>query len=124
MTEIMVIDDDALILESTMLALETQGYSVVTVFSGAEGLTQLEKSCPDLILLDVMMPGMDGWETLRRIKEFEGCRDIPVVIFTVKEMGGEELEKRKKLGVTAHISKPFKLEHLFSQIEEALEKRG
>jgi len=83
--KILIVDDEKLILISTRIVLESVGYGVVTAASGEEAIGKAREESPGLILLDIMMPGIDGWETLSRLKEDAETKDIPVIIFTARE---------------------------------------
>jgi DNA-binding response OmpR family regulator len=79
---ILLIDDDADLAQAVQTALEAAGYRVETASSGEEGLQKVPKAAPDLIILDVMMPGMDGWEVCETLKGSEATRKIPVLMLT------------------------------------------
>jgi CheY-like chemotaxis protein len=119
MSKILLIDDEPDIRITTGKILEKRGYEVVMARDGEEGLKILKNNKVDLILLDVMMPGPDGWEVCREIKGDRELRDIPVVMFTVMA-SEEDMEKSRMSGADAHISKPFSTEELVETIEELL----
>src|ERR671910_3014893 len=81
---ILIVDDDARLREFVRVNLEMDGYNVREAASASEGLAALDEEPPDLILLDVMMPGMDGFEMLRRVHERHGTGAIPVIMFSAK----------------------------------------
>ena len=81
---ILIVDDDERLREFVRVNLEMEGYSVREAGSAEEGLAALEAESPDLILLDVMMPQVDGWEMLRRVHERHGVGSIPVIMFSGK----------------------------------------
>jgi excisionase family DNA binding protein len=103
---VLVIDDDAALREYVRVNLEAEGYEVREAGGAEEALEALGERSPDLILLDVMMPQVDGWETLRRIQEHTGVGAIPVVMFSgqVDESAAGDTEER---GVQGFIGKPF-----------------
>src|SRR5215208_7908125 len=103
---VLVVDDDARLREYVRVNLEAEGYEVRDAGSADDALTALGEQSPDLILLDVMMPQVDGWETLRRIQEHTGVGAIPVIMFSgkVDERSAAEAESR---GVQGFIGKPF-----------------
>ena len=103
---VLVVDDDARLREFVRVNLEMDGYAVREAGTAEEGLAALEEEPPDLILLDVMMPGMDGWEMLRRVQEQHGVGTIPVIMFSgkVTEAASEGAVAR---GAQAFIGKPF-----------------
>jgi len=101
---VLVVDDDAGLREFIRANLEAEGYSVREAGSASEGLAALDEEPPDLILLDVLMPKMDGWEMLRRVQERHGVDAIQVIMYsgTVEEAG-----KAEERGAQAFIGKPF-----------------
>ena len=101
---VLVVDDDAGLREFIRANLEAEGYSVREAGSASEGLAALDEESPDLILLDVLMPKMDGWEMLRRVQERHGVDAIQVIMYsgTVEEAG-----KAEERGAQAFIGKPF-----------------
>ncbi len=107
MKKILVIDDDADIREFMRAMLSQLGYEVKTAENGEDALKKLRRERCDLIFLDVMMPGMDGWATLRAIKQEKGMSAIPVIMLTVKPLTGETLRREEMQGVTDYITKPF-----------------
>jgi len=119
MTRILLIDDNSKIREITKMMLKKGEHEVVEASSGEEGLRILRDDRPDLILLDVMMSGEDGWKICEKIKNEEKTSDIPVVMLTVR--GSEEdMDKSGASGADAHISKPFDMENLLSTVERLL----
>ena len=113
---ILVVDDDAEIRDLAELVLRGGGYAVRKASSGWDALEAVRHEPPDLVLLDVNMPGMDGWELLRLLKADELGRNLPVVMFTVK------MEFRDKVhalqdGAYDYITKPFSYEELLGRIE-------
>jgi CheY-like chemotaxis protein len=104
---VLCIDDNADVLEIVKLALEVVGgYSLATCRSGEQGLSKAAAWRPDLILLDVMMPGMDGLATLRELQEDKSLCDIPVLFMTAS-VTVDEQEEYWRLGVAGVIGKPF-----------------
>src|SRR3990172_3324636 len=103
--KILIIDDEPLIVKSTCLALSIYGFEAKGFHDGPSGIAAAAAEQPNLILLDIMMPGMDGWEVLKRLKEESATREIPVVIFTAKEYyNGKTLASSK--GAADFIAKP------------------
>ena len=120
---VMVVDDDADILDMTRLVLEGGGYRVLQARGGQEALRGLEEAAPDLILLDINRPGMDGWQVLRILKVDEKTTGIPVAMFSIK------MEMRDKLhgmqeGAFDYIAKPFSCEELLSRVRRIFETLG
>jgi CheY-like chemotaxis protein len=120
MRRILIIDDEEDIREVASLSLEaTAGWHVITASSGAEGIEQAKILQPDAILMDVMMPGLDGPGTFQRMQQIPSISHIPVLLLTAKVQG---IDRRRfaDLGVTAILFKPFDPLALAEQITEAL----
>ncbi len=111
----MVVDDNVANLTLAENVLE-EHYDVMALPSGEKALKILEKVKPDLILLDIMMPGLDGFETLRRMKEIPGCNGIPVIFLTAQTEESNELEGLT-LGAVDYITKPFSPPLLLKRVE-------
>jgi DNA-binding response OmpR family regulator len=121
--KVLVADDapDSVQLLEDLLTAE--GHEVVTAADGAQALTQALKEQPDVILLDVMMPKMDGYEVCRHIKQDHRTRSTPVIMITVlKEQ--EHRAKGAAAGADEFLSKPFRARELLSRIDELLTRRG
>lgn len=118
---VLVVDDDERVRELVRVALEVEGYSVRVAGSADEGMRAIEAQTPDLILLDVMMPHVDGWEMLRRIQEQYGVGAIPVVMFSGKAGEGIESEAASR-GARGFVGKPFDLRRLVEQTAQAVAK--
>ena len=104
--KVLVVDDDRLVLHSTRLLLQASGFEVVTADRGDVAVETALRERPDVLLLDVMMPDVDGWETLSRLQSAPETRDIPVVIFTAREhTRGRRLAR--ELGAADYVQKPF-----------------
>jgi DNA-binding response OmpR family regulator len=116
---ILIVDDEKLILISTRIVLESVGFSVLTADSGEAAIATAKEKRPGLILLDIMMPGIDGWETLSRLKEAPETKDIPVIIFTAREHSrGRQLAR--EMGAADYFQKPFEPDELICIVEEYL----
>jgi CheY-like chemotaxis protein len=117
---ILVIDDEDDIREVAQLCLETVGnWEVLTACSGSEGLAKAEAEQPDAILLDVMMPEMDGLATFQKLQANSVTAHIPVILLTAKVQSTDR-QRFAELGLTAMIAKPFNPLNLASQVAEAL----
>jgi excisionase family DNA binding protein len=116
---VLIVDDDERLREYVRVNLEMEGYAVHEAASAEEGLRVLEESTPDLVLLDVMMPQMDGWEMLKRVQERHGVGTIPVVMFSGKidEAAVGEATSR---GAQGFIGKPFNPQELIEQTKQLL----
>jgi excisionase family DNA binding protein len=116
---VLIVDDDDRLREYVRANLELDGYSVREAGSAHEGLAVLEEESPDLILLDVMMPEVDGWEMLRRVHERHGVGAIPVIMFSGKvdeRSAGDAAER----GAQGFIGKPFDPQQLIDQAKQIL----
>jgi excisionase family DNA binding protein len=116
---VLIVDDDPKLREYVRVNLEMEGYSVKEAGSADEGLGVLDESTPDLVLLDVMMPEVDGWEMLRRVQERHGVGAIPVIMFSGK-VDEQAAEKATSRGAQAFIGKPFNPQELIDQTKQLL----
>jgi two-component system KDP operon response regulator KdpE len=116
--KILVIDDDTTLLSLLQQSLEKAGYDVITAANGLTGLQKMYEEHPDLIVLDVMMPRMDGWETSRRIREMS---QVPIIMLTAKD---EEDDKIKGFehGVDDYVTKPFSFAELTARVGAVLHR--
>src|SRR5438132_105387 len=115
MTTILVIDDEWAIVDTLRGLLEDEGYNVITARDGSEGLACLPTARPDLVLVDLMMPGITGTEVLTRLREDDEWRGLPVVLMSA----GRSLHEQSPEGVF-FLPKPFQLDRLLRTIKEAL----
>lgn len=121
MTKILVVDDEPNVLKCVEYMLEPEGYEVITARGGEECLKLLESVRPDYIFLDVMMPNMDGWEVLRRIKSNRKLRDIPVSMLTVIPLNKDAIEKEEGVKrLTDYVTKPFSKQDLIAVLNQVL----
>lgn len=117
---ILIIDDESDIREVTALSLETvAGWEVLTAHSGSEGIARAAQDRPDAILLDVMMPGMDGPTAFQELRENPATAGIPVLLLTAKVQGADQ-RRFADLGVAAVLFKPFDPLTLARQVSDAL----
>jgi two-component system, OmpR family, response regulator VicR len=123
MTKIMVVDDEPDLLEVVKLILESDGYQVVTAGGGQEALDKLEKEKPELVLLDIIMPKMDGWEVFSRIKSNPKTTDIPVIMLTAKDQRIDKLIGLHVVRVDDYITKPFGRSELLERIKRVLQEK-
>ena len=119
MATILIIDDESKIRLITRLMLENWGHLVIEAEDGEAGLAMLETERPDLILLDIMLPGMSGWIVCAKIKGDDSLKDIPVIIFTVRA-SDEDRELSRDCGAEAYLSKPFDMKSLQRTVESVL----
>jgi len=117
---ILVVDDDENILNLERTILEGKGFEVVAASSGGRALEILAKEAFDLILLDVMMPEIDGFTVCRKIKEDSRLKEVPVIFLTAKG-GGEALAEGFESGAVMYINKPFTANKLLTIVNTMLE---
>ena len=129
MKKILVVDDEDDILHFLELVLHEKGYEVATALGGQEALTKAELERPDLILLDIMMPQMDGWEVLKLLRVDENTASIPVAMLSARTEARDRVQGLQE-GAVDYICKPFSLQELlgkidgiFSQIADARDTR-
>jgi DNA-binding response OmpR family regulator len=120
--DILSIDDEPGMLELIQLVVKKQGLTVQGASSGEQGLSIMRESPPRLVLLDIMMPEMDGWDVYKQMKEDDNLKDIPVIIVTARKSSLEEIIARTRAGVDEYIIKPFSPSRLREVIQKALEK--
>jgi len=120
---VLIIDDDKWIAMSTAMVLEAEGFEVDSALSGREGIEKALAQRPGVVLLDIMMPGMDGWETLERLKAEPACATVPVIVFTAREQR-EGRAKSRELGAVEYFRKPFRPEALVQTIRRHLDAKA
>ncbi len=114
---ILVVEDQEDNMQLVNDMLVSAGYRVVQAITGIEGVTMAETHAPDLIVMDVMLPGMDGYEATRRIKENSTLRQVPVIAVTSHALAGEE-ERAAEAGCDAYFAKPVSPRVLLGKIRE------
>ena len=113
---ILCIDDEPGVIELISLILRSQNIQVDGASSGKEGLEAMRTAPPDAVLLDIMMPEMDGWEVYKRMRADDTLKKIPVIIVTARNSSFEEVIARERAGVDDYITKPF----VPNQVRESL----
>lgn len=116
---VLIVDDDPRIREFVRVNLEMDGFAVREAGNAAEGLTALEAEPPDLILLDVMMPQVDGWEMLQRVRERHGVDSIQVVMFS-GQVDDDVTDQAEAGGAQAFVGKPFNPQELVTRAKDLL----
>jgi|GEM_PF-467590 len=121
MKKIMVVDNEPDIVDLTRTVLELGGYNVVPAYSGEECLKKLDKESVDLVLLDIMMPGMSGWDVFNRIKK--KSPKVKVAFMSVLEISDKRKQVLLDEGLADYIMKPFDKETLLSRVDNILKDK-
>jgi DNA-binding response OmpR family regulator len=121
--KILVVDDEDDILHFLELVLREKGYDVATASGGHEALTKAQLEQPNLILLDIMMPQMDGWEVLKLLRVDEETADIPVAMLSARTEAKDRVQGLQE-GAIDYICKPFSLQDLLLKIETIFDQVG
>ena len=119
---ILCIEDEADMVELMRLILTQRGYKVTGTTDGYHGLEIIKKEKPDLVLLDLMMPNIDGWEVYQQMKADESTKHIPVIVVTAKTQNIDKVLGLHVAKVEDYISKPFSPEDLVKSVEKVLNK--
>ena len=119
---ILVVEDDNTTVDLLTMRLEHSGFEVLTANNGKDGLQKIREEKPDLVLLDVFMPEMNGFETCRLAKLDEDIKHIPIVLLTTASQKSQ-IEKGKEVGADGHIIKPYMGSGLVEQIKEYLKEK-
>jgi two-component system, OmpR family, response regulator VicR len=117
---IVYIEDDIEMIDLVKLILSRRGFEVKGAHGGREGLDVVQHERPDLILLDLMMPDVDGWDVYQQLKANEGTRDIPVIVITAKAQPIDRVLGLHIAKVDDYISKPFHPQELIDSIDKVL----
>ncbi len=120
--KILVVDDDPKIITLSKFILEKNGYEVLTSNGGKKAIEMAKNEKPDLIILDIMMPEMDGYQVCERLKKNKNTKQIPIMMLTALDMG-QDFEKALKKGADWYITKPFEADHLLKRINYLIEKK-
>ncbi len=120
---ILVVDDDEHIQKSLAQYLEMEDFDVDVASSGQEALEQAGRQTPDLVLLDIMMPEMDGFEVVERLRQEAPTARVPVILLTARGQDTDVI-KGYQMGVSSYLTKPFNLDELVDTIREVLEADG
>lgn len=116
---ILVVDDEVEAVKMMRIVLETSGYEVIGAHEGQEALKKAREENPDLIILDLMLPKMDGYKVCGLLKKDSRYAKIPIVMFTAR-VQEEDIQLGKELGADAYITKPFEPQALLGKIKELL----
>ena len=119
MRKILIVDDEPYILNILDFSLDAEGYRVLQASDGEEALRLAQEQTPDLIVMDVMMPRQDGFETCKRLKEDVRTADIPVVLLTARN-SREDRSRGEAVKADGYITKPFSPQRLLDTVQEFL----
>ena len=119
----MVVDDEPDTVELVTLILESEGHKVMPAYGGREALEILKSAKPDLILLDIMMPDIDGWTVYESVRENDETKDIPVVMLTAKAQSIDKMIGLHVVGVDEYITKPFGHRELIDGVKKHLKPK-
>ena len=120
MKKILVVEDNQINMYLSCRILKSSGYEVIEARSGEEGVELAIKEKPDLIIMDIQLPGIDGYEATKRIRKSEAAGEIPIIALTSYAMAGDR-KKALKAGCTGYIEKPINPETFISEIKKFLE---
>jgi two-component system alkaline phosphatase synthesis response regulator PhoP len=119
-TKVLIVDDEPDLVQTLQDRLEMNGYSIVTAGNGREGLERALEEKPDIILLDVIMPIMDGLQMLEALSKHPECKKCAVIMLTARSQR-QDIVRAKTCGVEDYVVKPFDLSELIEKIENVLE---
>jgi DNA-binding response OmpR family regulator len=122
--KILCIEDDPEMIELVKLILSRQGYEVIGATGGEAGLQAIEREQPALVLLDLMMPEMDGWEVYQRMRADERMKDVPVIVVTAKAQSIDKVLGLHIAKVNDYITKPFGPSELLTSVMRVLQEAG
>ncbi|MGH2788225.1 MAG: response regulator transcription factor [Actinomycetota bacterium] len=118
---VLVCDDDPVILRLLQVNLELEGYDVVTGRNGEDAVRLAAENTPDLVILDIMMPRLDGYQACAEIKSAEATKDVPVVFLSAKAQQSD-IDRGKEYGVSEYMTKPFDPNELLSVVDRLLRR--
>ncbi|MFV1956976.1 MAG: response regulator transcription factor [bacterium] len=122
--KLLIVEDNIVILTMQKQIFEMEGYDITTAQEGMDALKKVHQERPDIVLLDVNIPGMNGFELCRQIKEDPALSDTIVVMISAVYYSDEDAKKGMAMGADAYFTKPYENEVLQNKIKELLEKRG
>ena len=117
--KILLVDDEPLLLEMVVMRLEANDYEVVCAVDGQEALDKVHREKPDLIILDIMLPKIDGYKVCRMLKFDEKYKKIPIILFSARAQQSD-IKLGQEVGADAYLVKPFEAEVLLARISELL----
>ena len=122
--KVVCIEDEPEMIDLVKLILSRRGYDVVGAMGGREGLDAIEAESPDLVLLDLMMPDMDGWEVYQLMKSHDAMKEIPVIVVTAKAQSIDKVLGLHIAKVDDYITKPFGPQELLDAVKKVLDREA
>jgi DNA-binding response OmpR family regulator len=119
--KILVVDDEVDLVETVRFPLEMEGFDVLVSYNGEDALNQARKENPDLIILDLMLPKLDGYKVCRLLKFDERYKHIPILMLTAKTQEKDKI-LGKETGADEYITKPFEMDYLMEKVKAYLNK--
>ena len=120
---LLLVDDEPDLVQMVSVRLKAAGYEIATAYDGQEALEKVRQAQPDLMILDLMLPKLDGYKVCRLLKFDERTRVIPILIFTARAQV-EDVTLATECGADAYLTKPFEAKALLAKIQELLEAAG
>lgn len=120
--KILLVDDEVDFVEVLRVRLENNNYEVIVAYDGEEGLEKAEREAPDLIILDIMLPKISGFDVCRKLKVDENFKNIPVIMLSAK-FQANDIKFGMAMGADAYITKPFEPDVLIGKMQELLKKK-
>lgn len=120
MKKVLIVDDEIDVVEVVTVLLEHEGYEIMKAYDGKQALSVVDKEIPDLIILDIMMPEIDGVEVCRRLRQREDLKEVPIVMFSAK-LSAIDKKESFDAGADGFISKPFNARGFIAGIKTYLE---
>ena len=115
---VLIVDDEIHLVKILRFTLEHEGYNVISAFDGTEAVAKIKSERPDLVILDLMLPGIDGYKVCNRIKKDEELKKIPIIILSARDFENEEIEEEILADVL--MQKPFNTEKLLTAIDDLI----
>ncbi len=119
---ILIVDDEIHLVKILRFTLEHEGYNVISAFDGLEAIDKIESERPDLVILDLMLPGIDGYKVCNRIKENEELKKIPIIILSARDFENENIEETILADLL--VQKPFNTENFLIAIDILIKASG
>ena len=122
MTKILVADDSKFVLEIVETVLQSEGFEVVTAVDGTEAWDKIQSEKPDVVIIDIVMPGMNGYEICKKIKSTEELKGLPILVLTTKAQE-KDVELAQTSGADLYMTKPFDPDELAQKVRKFFEKK-